>query len=213
MSDSKTFSPVSFNERELFMDALRGFAILGIFIANLSALSWYDRNDVSKGWHFPDFDKQMEFIQHMFIEGKFYSIFSLLFGWGLALQLKRTQGLDNSPKVNALVIRRLIFMFTLGFVHLVLIWNGDIVMFYSLVGFVLILFIRLSPKKLLILGIISILLPILLYWLRMQDPIFNKPADFLYSIGVDLDKRYLTASTPEEFKSLFMSGAPSAVSV
>jgi uncharacterized protein len=75
--------PVSLKEREQFMDALRGYAILGIFIVNLSGLSLYNPSDTSKGWHFAEFDERMLFLQHLFLEGKFYSIFSLPFGWGL----------------------------------------------------------------------------------------------------------------------------------
>ena len=76
----------------------------------------------------------MQFLHHMFIEGKFYSIFSLLFGWGIALQFKRAEanGINALPTIK----RRLVFMLLLGAVHL-LIWPGDIVFFYALLGFIL----------------------------------------------------------------------------
>ena len=78
-------TPVQAGERETFMDVLRGFAILGIFIANLgSGLSWYsDDAKLTGPFLIPGWDHKMTFLHHMFIEGKFYSIFSLLFGWGL----------------------------------------------------------------------------------------------------------------------------------
>src|SRR5688572_1815809 len=129
---SERSAPVSLNEREKFMDALRGFAILGIFIANLIGLTLYNPTDTTKGWHFPELDKQMLFLQHVFIEGKFYSIFSLLFGWGLALQIKRTQGLAGNNSVGPVIIRRLFFMFLIGLIHVAIIWNGDIIAFYAL---------------------------------------------------------------------------------
>ncbi len=64
------------------MDALRGFAILGIFIANLRGFSFYGfADDVATGrMLLPRWDGKMLFLHHMFIEGKFYSIFSFLFG-------------------------------------------------------------------------------------------------------------------------------------
>jgi uncharacterized protein len=91
-------TPVQTNEREIFMDVLRGFAILGIFIANLGAgFSGYNESAHATGPYLVEgWDHKMQFLQHMFIEGKFYSIFSLLFGWGIALQFKRAEagGMD-----------------------------------------------------------------------------------------------------------------------
>ena len=83
-------TPVQAGERETFMDVLRGFAILGIFIANLgSGLSWYNEDAKLTGpFLVPGWDHKMTFLHHLFIEGKFYSIFCLLFGWGIGLQIK-----------------------------------------------------------------------------------------------------------------------------
>jgi uncharacterized protein len=198
-------SPISLNEREKFMDALRGFAILGIFIANLIGLSLYNAGDTTKGFHFGEWDEHMMFLQHMFIEGKFYSIFSLLFGWGLALQVKRSS--IGTGKVSPLIIRRLLFMFLIGVIHVAVIWNGDIIALYALVGFVLLLFIRLDPKKQVVLGIISILIPILSYWLKMQNAFFNKPADFFHAVCAKLDSELLGISTPEDFANLIRRGS------
>jgi uncharacterized protein len=174
--------PVKQAERELFMDVLRGFAILGIFIANLgSGFSWYNEEAKLTGpFLVPDWDHKMTFLHHMFIEGKFYSIFSLLFGWGIALQIKRglAKGADAIPTIK----RRLVFMLLLGFIHL-MIWPGDIVFFYALLGFILLPLRKFSNKTLLITGGILILSPILLYGLKMQFPLLNFPADKLNQAG------------------------------
>lgn len=100
----QNFAPVQNRDREVFMDVLRGFAILGIFIANLgTGFSWY-REDLRLTGPFllPGLDHKMSFLHHMFIEGKFYSIFSLLFGWGIALQFKRAElkGINAAPTVR-----------------------------------------------------------------------------------------------------------------
>jgi uncharacterized protein len=126
----------------------------------------------------------------MFIEGKFYSIFSLLFGWGIALQVKRgmAKGIDATPTIK----RRLAFMLILGFVHL-MIWPGDIVFFYALLGFLLLPFRKFSNKTLLITGGVLMLSPILLYGLKMQFPILNFPAEKLYQAGGWVDSKL----TPE----------------
>ena len=109
----QSLTPVHSSEREIFMDVLRGFAILGIFIANLgSGLSWYNEDAKLTGaFLVPEWDHKMSFIHHMLIEGKFYSIFSLLFGWGIALQIKKgmAKGVDAIPTIK----RRLLFMLVL----------------------------------------------------------------------------------------------------
>ena len=95
--------PIKNSERELFLDALRGFAILGIFIANLGGFSQFNGDaNVTSPWIVEGWDDIMEFFHHWFIEGKFYSIFSLLFGWGIALQLKRgtEMGVNSLSTIN-----------------------------------------------------------------------------------------------------------------
>ena len=155
----QTLAPVRSNEREIFMDILRGIAILGIFIANLgTGFSWYNEQAHATGAYLlPELDHKMGFLHHMFIEGKFYSIFSLLFGWGIALQFKRAEqkGINAAPTVR----RRLFFMLLLGAFHL-LIWPGDIVFFYALLGFILLPLRKFSNKVLLITGGLLILSPI-----------------------------------------------------
>ena len=178
----QNLSPVQLNEREIFMDVLRGFAILGIFIANLgSGFSWYSESSHLTGpWLVPVLDHKVSFLHQMFIEGKFYSIFSSLFGWGIALQVKRgvAKGIDATPTIK----RRLAFMLLLGAFHL-LIWPGDIVFFYALLGFLLLPFRKFSNKTLLIIGVILILSPILLYWLKMTFQELNYPAQKLREFG------------------------------
>lgn len=187
----QTLAPVQQKDREIFMDVLRGFAILGIFIANLNSFTWYNESAQATGpFLLPAQDHTMAFLHHMFIEGKFYSIFSLLFGWGIALQFKRAEnkGINAAPTVK----RRLYIMLLLGALHL-LIWPGDIVFFYALLGFILLPLRKLSNKALLITGSILILLPILLYAAKSQWQWLNAPAGFMYETGALLDKKLLNS--------------------
>ena len=192
-------SPTKNSEREIFLDALRGFAILGIFIANLGGFSQFngDANITSplivEGW-----DDIMEFLHGMFIEGKFYSIFSLLFGWGIALQLKKGAAIGSDS--IATIRRRLLFMLLLGACHL-LIWIGDIVFFYALVGFLLLAFRKFSNKTLLITATLLVLSPILLYWLKMTFPVLNAPAEFLFQTGDRLEGKFLGINSEDSFKN------------
>jgi uncharacterized protein len=159
------------------MDALRGFAILGILIANLNTFTFYMFGPVPDGRFLSAYDGPGQFWHHVLIEGKFYSIFSFLFGWGIALQLLRIV-VGEKPAVN-LVRRRLGIMFLLGIAHLIFLWIGDIVAFYALVGFLLLPMRHWKTKTLFITAIALILSPILLYFLKMQWPFLAAPTGIL----------------------------------
>ena len=135
--------PISENERIDFLDVLRGIAIFGIFLANLQWFSFSFLHLDGK-YIFPSVDYKLSFIYAFFIDGKFYTIFSILFGWGLALQLKRTINKPISGKI--FLIRRLLYMMLLGAIHLLLIWEGDIILFYGITGFFVIAMRNLSTK-------------------------------------------------------------------
>jgi len=194
----QNLAPVNTHEREIFMDVLRGFAILGIFIANLgTGFSGYSENAHLTGpMLLPDLDHKMLFLHHMLIEGKFYTIFSLLFGWGIALQFKRAEakGINASPTIK----RRLMFMLLLGTFHL-LIWPGDIVFFYALLGFILLPLRKFSNKTLLIAGIILVLSPILIYAAKSYWTWLNAPAALMRDTGMMLDSKLLGINSDAEY--------------
>ena len=193
----ETIKPIKNSERELFLDVLRGFAILGIFIANLGGFSQFNGDaKITSPWILESWDDKMEFLHHWLIEGKFYSIFSLLFGWGIALQLKR--GAEIGVNSLSTVRRRLLVMLLLGAFHL-LIWTGDIVFFYALLGFLLLPFRRFSNKTLLVTASVLILSPILLYWLKMTFPVLNFPARFLRETGIQMDEKILGITSDESY--------------
>lgn len=184
---------------------LRGFAILGIFIANLNAytFNWALTEDQKSTMLLHSYDGQMEFFHTMLITGKFYSIFSLLFGIGFAIYLSKA---DQNNNILKLFKRRLLVLLLIGFLHL-LIWTGDIVAFYAILGFLLIPLRKFSNKVLLILAAVCILIPIGLYALQMANPkIFNiaqwpaKLAIHLDSkIGIDSNESYYKVGAGNNF--------------
>ena len=196
----QSITPVQSNEREIFMDVLRGFAIFGIFLANLNAFSWYDfvNPAATSNMLLPRWDNKMLFLHHVLIEGKFYSIFSFLFGWGVTLQLMRLQKKGVTP--FPIIKRRLFIMLLLGAFHLLL-WPGDIVFFYALLGFVLLPLFRFSNKQLLITSFILILSPVLLYGLKMIFPILNFPSEILAKTGGLVDYKLNGVTNEETFRA------------
>lgn len=195
---STSFAPVRTNERINIMDALRGIAILGIFIANLGAgFSFYDSSLNNVGPYFHKLDHTFRFWEHVFIEGKFYSIFSLLFGWGMALQLKRSE--INGLTPVKFMRRRLGFMFLLGLAHLLLLWTGDIVAFYALLGFVFLWMRKWNDRKLFISAIVMLCLPVLIYFLRTKWNVLLAPAGLLFTTGEKIDTALTGSKGFEEF--------------
>ncbi len=193
-------TPVVHKEREIFMDVLRGFAILGIFIANLNAFTWYssESKEITSPLLLPDWDPIMKFIHHVLIEGKFYSIFSFLFGWGISLQIMRIE--SSGIHAISFIRRRLFIMLLLGAFHLML-WPGDIVFLYAMLGFILLPLRKLSNKTLIITAVCLLLSPIALYALKMKFPVLNYPSDAMFAAGYWADEKLTHVTSEESFKA------------
>lgn len=187
-------APVAAQQRYQLLDALRGFAVLGIFIVNMvaSALAGFT-NDAAKIWSAPGADKIWSVLLDTFIEGKFYSIFSLLFGIGFGLQLQRHahQGIDGLPVFK----KRLWGLLLIGLLHMLLLWIGDILFLYAWLGFVLILFRNKSQRFLLYAALLCLAMPVLLYPLRFINKDLTLGAPFYLSmlsvgdwVGIDITK-------------------------
>src|ERR671912_511523 len=102
--------PTSVTERYHLLDVLRGFALSGVLLANMQTHSGYFflSEPAKQALGTADADHIVEWIEHFLIEGKFYSLFSMLFGIGFALQMKRAAAFDTSflPRFR----RRLVIM-------------------------------------------------------------------------------------------------------
>ena len=148
---SRTAEPVQPGERLIFVDILRGFAVFGILVANMGHFSGQMGLDSNTSF----MDRTVLIAIMFFVQAKFYSLFSLLFGWGLAVQLNRAKlkGINIVP----VYMRRLCILLCFGVIHAIFIWSGDILLTYALLGFLLILFRNRSGKTLLFLVGISLL--------------------------------------------------------
>lgn len=135
--------PIVDGERADVLDALRGFALLGIFVSHIPDFSGHTFMTPLEQTALDRFglDGPAAMLQDFLIRGKFYSLFSLLFGIGFAVQLESAarRGADFVRHFA----RRLTVLFVIGLVHAVL-WYGDILKDYALIGFALILFRRAS---------------------------------------------------------------------
>jgi uncharacterized protein len=156
---TSTNTPVCHNERADILDILRGFALLGIGIANYAVFSLYIYQSpaAQKAFSTSAIDEWLQYITTALVEGKFYSLFSMLFGIGFSIILTRRQ-----KDGNGLIIfyRRLFALLCFGLAHCFLVWDGDILFFYAVAGMLLPLFRNLSDRTLLALVLILLLSPL-----------------------------------------------------
>ncbi|MFZ5881912.1 MAG: DUF418 domain-containing protein [Chloroflexota bacterium] len=165
-------TPVQQVERVQIVDILRGFALFGILFVNMAIFSRPFQSmllpsDPTASWY----DHTAEWLIHFLGESKFYSLFSLLFGLGLTLLMDRIEA--RGGKFVPLYLRRLLVLLGIGLIHAFLIWVGDILILYAVIGFLLILFRKAKPRTLLIWAIALMTLPFL----------FNAGATALVELG------------------------------
>lgn len=128
--------------RQAFPDQLRGIALLGIILVNAPFLAisaaGYSEASVADGW-----DRAVAFLVTMLAAGKFYIIFSFLFGYSSLFILK-----DGSKLNRRVYRRRLVALLLLGIAHVVFFFVGDILVTYALLGFALLLLVKRSDRAL-----------------------------------------------------------------
>ncbi len=141
-------APVGGSERIELLDMVRGFALAGILLANLVSFAGYYVTSPARLAASPTarLDALTVAWMNLAVEGKFYSLFSLLFGVGFALQMRRTE--QRGADFRRLFLRRMGALLGLGLFHLLLLWHGDILTLYALMGMVLLLFRRVSDRAL-----------------------------------------------------------------
>jgi uncharacterized protein len=159
MSDQ--FAPISRGERIELIDVLRGLAVGGILIGNMQWFSAYGFAPASVTATWPIADQVTQFLVHFFVEGKFYSVFSFLFGFGFALQI--TRAAERGDTRATVFKRRLAWLFVIGVLHATLLWYGDILSVYAVMGFILVLFRNRKDRTLLKWALGFIILPVLTY--------------------------------------------------
>src|SRR6516165_358063 len=176
--------PISFSERIQFIDVLRGMALFGILAANMRAffapMDVYD--DIAVLFH-GRADIIGQWVVDAFIQGKFISIFSFLFGMGFAIQMSRAEA--KGVKFLSFYPRRLLALAMFGVIHGTLIWGGDILLTYAVSGAILLLFRNRQQKTLLwwagglfTLPIVASTVFVAIYFSRWHRPSMDpKPPD------------------------------------
>lgn len=143
-------SPVAQTERIQVIDILRGFALFGILLVNMELFSHPVQQTMLGHEELTSFvDRLAVWGIELLAETKFYPIFSFLFGLGFALQILRAE--QRGTRFVPFYLRRLFILLLIGLAHATLIWVGDILVLYAVLGTILLLFFRRrAPRTLLI---------------------------------------------------------------
>ena len=151
-----TFQPIAPDERIATLDVLRGLALLGILLMNMEAfVGPLDLSTSGIDPHWQGVDRWADAFVYIFVQGKFFTLFSLLFGAGFAVMAQRAEVAGRD--FTRFYLRRSLGLLGIGLVHALLLWSGDILVVYALLSFLLLAF-REAPRAWLpVMGVLAYL--------------------------------------------------------
>ena len=174
---SKLSQPIDLKNRIHSLDLLRGFAVLGILIMNITSFSKISMAYMNPkiGAGLEGYNQYFHGFNFIFADTRFMSIFSMLFGAGVVLFTQRIEA--KGKRVAALHYKRMFWLLLFGLIHAYFIWVGDILVAYAICGSLVFFFRKKSIRTLFIMAIILFLIPIIFNFMTY----YGMPADELES--------------------------------
>jgi len=205
---SGTSMPVSYDSngsRVFSVDVLRGVALLGILLISIWEFGGFSINEQT-GLRFlkKGVDYNLFASIAVLFEGKMRALFAFVFGAGIMLYMTRSSG-ASLPQKHELYIRRQLWLILFGIINaIVLLWPGDILFQYGVMGILLFPFFRMSKKGLLIAAILATLIHSgKLYWYYDDD----KKALGKYKVIMLVEEKFRKDST-ERHRKDSIAGMP-----
>ena len=173
----KGSQPIDLKNRIHSLDLLRGFAVLGILIMNITSFSQISMAYMNPtiGAGLEGYNQYFHGFNFIFADTRFMSIFSMLFGAGVILFTQRIEA--KGKRVAALHYKRMFWLLLFGLIHAYFIWVGDILVAYAICGSLVFFFRKKSIRTLFIMAIILFLIPIIFNFMTF----YGMPADELES--------------------------------
>jgi uncharacterized protein len=145
---SSSQQPVAPEARLLQLDVLRGLSLLGVLLVNLSMFSgseWAFEAHLPypMGWG----GTVLQFLRDALLESKSAALLAMLFGAGLVIQSEVLA--RRGDRQLPFHLRRVGALALLGLVHSFLLWNGDILLDYALISFLMLAVLRVSARRIL----------------------------------------------------------------
>jgi len=150
----------SANERIPSLDFLRGIAVLGILFINIESFAY---PNPWSSWQFgypTSLDRDTRFWVYFLTQGKFYTMFALLFGVGFVLFLERIQRKVAGVTILDIYTRRIFWLFIFGVIHSIFIWDGDILYHYAICGLLLLPFRSMKKESILLAICVLVVIPL-----------------------------------------------------
>lgn len=163
-----TTLPIEQKNRAIIVDVIRGFALIGVLVANFT--SYVDQqtpepilNSISSS-----LDRFLMTFNSVFLEWKFMTLFSVLFGYGFGLILESLEKKNINP--NFFFVKRMFWLFVLGVIHSMF-WWADVLNLYAMSGILLLLFRNKSNKTILSYAVLFMLvIPVFISYLLRNQP-------------------------------------------
>lgn len=152
-------SPTAPSDRVVGLDALRGFALLGILVINIRVFSMPEIvlfNPTAYG-DFTGANYWAWLAGHVLVKQKFITLFTLLFGAGVALFVRNRER-DDDPAVR-LHLRRSLWLVAFGLAHAYLLWYGDILVAYGVTALFVVAARDWDARKLAVVGTALLAIP------------------------------------------------------
>ncbi len=204
----RAFEPVAVSQRIEALDVVRGFALLGIFLMNIE---FFNRPVAAVNEGMPHgltgLDWLASYFVAYFVQGKFWTIFALLFGMGFAVMLVRAERAGR--EFMKVYLRRILALGVVGAVHFIYLWEGDILFSYAVgaLGLLIVLYGRARPIAIAFAALIG------LAFIADAEPLFP-PAGGLAGVGLlalylrgERKLRWRTVSMPVACFLLLLAGA------
>lgn len=156
---SPQLTPLEASERIQSLDVMRGIILFGILLMNINAFGLANSyNDPTVAGGFAGWNLYAWIATNMFFEGTMRGLFSLLFGVGMFIFLDRLTKRGAGIKAADIFFRRLTWLLIFGLIHgYLLLWTGEILYDYALMGFLVYSFRNMAPKKLILAASVLVL--------------------------------------------------------
>ncbi len=157
-AQAKSLTPLNASNRIHSIDIMRGIVLFGILLMNINGMALahaYGDPTVSGGA--TGYNLYTWITTNLLFEGTMRALFSLLFGAGMFILLDRLEKRGAGIKAANIYFRRLMWLLLFGLIHAyLLLWTGEILFSYAVMGFLVYSFRNLAPKKLLIAALVLI---------------------------------------------------------
>ncbi len=168
------------SKRVQIIDGMRGFSLFGILLANLLIFQYgiWGKDEIEI-YSLSAVDSAAYKFVKIAIEGSFMPIFTFLFGYSMVKMMESLK--RNGVKVWRHCARRFLLLIAIGLLHSIFLWEGDILFFYGMMGFFLLLFLKRSKKTLLIWGTVLLMLTFALGYGVIEETVAEKEkmADYI----------------------------------